>query len=96
MTRYTVTWVKSAQNELATIWTQATDRQAVTDAADAIDRELSVDAPTKGQPVSEGLRALVIDPLRVLFSASEPDRLVEVSNVALEAPPAVSNGLVRP
>jgi hypothetical protein len=97
MTKYTVTWVKSAQNELATIWTQATDKQAVADAADAIDRELSTDAPTKGQPATGGLRSFEIDPLQVLFSVSEPDRLVTVLRVARYTPTAViSNGQVPP
>src|SRR4051794_7049048 len=97
MTKYTVTWVKSAQNELATIWTQATVKQAVADAADAIDRELSTDASTKGQPATAGLWSFEIDPLQVLFSVSEPDRLVPVLRVARYTPTAaITNGQVPP
>jgi len=68
MSRYTVAWVQDAQNQLAEIWIAATDRQAVTDAANEIDRELGGDAASKGVPVSDGLRGLEVAPLRVLFS----------------------------
>ena len=40
MTRYTVVWVQSAQDELADLWLNAPDRNAVTTAAHAIDQEL--------------------------------------------------------
>jgi hypothetical protein len=36
MMRYAVVWVKSAEDELALIWVQAADQQAVTDAANRI------------------------------------------------------------
>jgi len=35
--RYTVGWLSSAINELATIWNNAADRQAVSRAADEIE-----------------------------------------------------------
>jgi hypothetical protein len=88
MIRYTVTWLRSAQNHLADLWTGSSDRSAVTRAADAIDADLAVDAHQKGTPVSEGLRTLHIAPLHVLFSVSEPDRTVEVASVRTdEVPP---------
>ena len=54
MTRYTVVWLESAQDELAELWTRAPDRNAVTSAAHVIDVELSQDAPTKGVDLAEG------------------------------------------
>jgi hypothetical protein len=63
MTRYAVTWLQDAEDELAEIWTQASDPQAVTDAANALDQLLAHDLATQGKPVSEGLRELHVSPL---------------------------------
>lgn len=41
---YTVVWVPSAITNLARLWIQAADQQAVSDSADRIDAELRVDA----------------------------------------------------
>jgi hypothetical protein len=65
---------------LADIWIQAADRQAVTDAADRIDRALARDADRKGQ-VFHGRRVLVDAPLAVTFAVSVDDCLVTVSQV---------------
>jgi plasmid stabilization system protein ParE len=81
MTRYTVVWLGGALDELAELWTTARDRNAVTTAAHVIDVELSQDALTQGVEVSEGLRAFFAPPLRILFTADEGDRLVEVARV---------------
>jgi plasmid stabilization system protein ParE len=99
MTRYTVTWLKGARNHLAQLWMDAPDQEAVRAAADAIDIELSKDAGRKGTPVSEGLRTLYVPPLRVLFSANDEDRLVEVASVRADdsRPPAPKfNGKTDP
>jgi hypothetical protein len=93
MTRYIVTWIESAQEELAQIWIDAPDRQAVTAATHAIDKELVEDAATKGSELREGLRELTVPPLRVLFLVREEDRLVEVSKVRyLPSPPLPTRG----
>jgi hypothetical protein len=60
------------------IWISAPDRKAVTTAAHAIDERLSQDAATKSVEIAEGLRALIVPPLRILFSVDEGDRVVEV------------------
>ena len=83
MTRYTVVWHASAQEELAAIWISEPNRNAVTDAAHLIDVVLSQDAATKGVKLSEGLRAFFTPPLRILFSVNEGDRVVEVVRVRL-------------
>lgn len=81
MTRYTVVWVRSVHDELAEIWQQAGDRDAVTTAADAIDEVLSVDALDRGGELSEGLRCLILPPLKVIYAVTEEDRLVQVLRV---------------
>jgi len=81
MTPYTVVWPKGSEADLAAIWLAAPDRQAVTEAAQAIDRALGEDAGIKGFELSEGLRVLYEPPLRVLFVVREKDRIVEVLRV---------------
>jgi len=81
MIRYTVVWVDSAQNELAELWTDGPDRDAITAAAHAIDQELAIDPQNKGGELSEGLRAIFLPPLRALFTVREDDRIVEVLRV---------------
>jgi hypothetical protein len=81
MSQYDVVWLESAQDELAELWLQANDRNALTSAAHLIDVELSHDAEVKGRELSEGLRALLAPPLRVLFSVDEEKLVVEVASV---------------
>ena len=83
MTRYTTVWHDSAKSTLARLWLAAADRQSITIAADAIDRELTRDPGVKGTMAEEDLRELIVPPLRVLFSVTEPDRLVKVTTVEL-------------
>lgn len=83
MTRYTVVWHTDAQDQLATIWIQASDQNAVTLAADTIDRELADGPATKGRPVGDRLRCLRESPLEVLFEVVEMDRLARVVGVSL-------------
>ena len=82
MTRYTVVWVQSVEDELVELWLAASDRNEVTAATHAIDKELGSDAESKGDDLAEGLRSLNIPPLRVIFTVSKNDRLVEVVRVA--------------
>jgi hypothetical protein len=81
VTRFTVVWHDDAQNLLAEEWLNAPDRIAVTSATHAIDLELASDAQTKGILVEGDLRELIVSPLRVWFSISEPDRLVKIVHV---------------
>jgi len=83
MTRYTVVWHEKAKDQLAQLWINATNRSAMTRAADKIDQYLVSDANLKGSPLEGNLRYLTIPPLHTLFVVSEPDRLVKVLVVAL-------------
>jgi hypothetical protein len=88
MSRYTVTWLKSAQGHLAQLWTEAGDRAALTEAANTIDQVLGTDPGPKGKAVSEGLYTLHVPPLHVLYSFSEADRIVEVASVRRDPQPS--------
>jgi hypothetical protein len=86
MTRFTVSWRPEVQEDLAGIWLAAADRPAITFAADRIDQLLANDPTTQGNEVSEGLRAIAVDPLVVYFTVSEADRLVTVWAVRAVSP----------
>jgi plasmid stabilization system protein ParE len=78
--RFTVTWHPSAEQELAEIWLQASDQGAISTAANAIDQLLAVNPAMQGEEFY-GDRLLVVLPLAVTFTASEPDRTVRILQV---------------
>lgn len=81
MTRFTVTWHREAEDELAELWLYATDLNEISAAVQAIDLALSSEAESKGEIVAEGLRSFNAPPLRVLFAISQADRVVQVELV---------------
>ena len=78
---FTVAWDTNAISMLAAIWTAAINQTAVTAAADAIDRRLAANPFIHGNPVCEGLYAIEVSPLRVLFEANTVARSVIVVSV---------------
>jgi len=78
---FTVTWTEAAVQMLADIWNRASDRNAVTVAADEIDRELRVDPDTLGRPTFDTVRQYRRPPLAVEFQVNESDRIVIVAAV---------------
>lgn len=82
MTRHTVVWVQSAENELVEIWLAAIDRNEITAATHWIDTHLSTNANMKGEALAEGLRSLNIPPFRVIFLVREDNAVVEVVRVS--------------
>ncbi len=81
MSRFTVVWTNEAIEQLAEIWLDAADREKIVSVAESVDLELAVDPYWKSLEMSEGIRALVLPPLRILFSVSAEDRLVEVARI---------------
>ncbi len=82
MSRYTVLSLPEADNELASIWMDDTDREQVSAATDAADRLLGEDPLNDSVHLSEQLRRRDFPPLRFYFEVREEDRLVVISNVA--------------
>jgi hypothetical protein len=78
--RYTVVWLPTAEARLMRLWTQASDRQAVADAADLIDIALANDPETKGTQVGK-LFLRKNAPLAVLYHVDPGDRMVRVFHV---------------
>jgi hypothetical protein len=81
MTSFTVVWHVRAEEKLAAIWLRASDREAISNAANTIERQLH-DSPMQcGEFVALNIREWSVAPLMVLFSVSEPDRMVKVLSV---------------
>jgi mRNA-degrading endonuclease RelE of RelBE toxin-antitoxin system len=78
--RYTVVWRQMAENQLASIWLQASDPHAVQQASDRIDHLLRNSSFARGNDRA-GLYELTVSPLRVLFAVSPDDRIVTVLRV---------------
>lgn len=78
--RYTVIWTPTALSELADLWNNASDRQAITAAADRIERRLRRSPETAGKPHGED-RYLVYPPLAARFSINPDDSQVKVTQV---------------
>jgi hypothetical protein len=78
--RYTVIWTPRALATLANIWTQTTDRQAVTHASNRIDVVLRDDPDSKGKPVGKSF-SRVEAPLAILNRVDPGDRMVHVYHV---------------
>jgi hypothetical protein len=79
--RYQVHWVSEAEEELASIWVRAEDRDLITRTAFSIDRMLGNNPENAGESRSGDRRVLLIPPLGVTFSVSPQDRVVLVLNV---------------
>jgi plasmid stabilization system protein ParE len=76
--KYTVLWRPFAERKLAELWTTASDRNAVTRAADRIDSMLANDPDQLGESRSGKRRVLIVEPLSVYFQVEEDDRQVWV------------------
>ena len=78
---FTVVWKPEAERRLATIWTDAIERDAVTRAADVIDRALKNHPESLGESRNNGRRIHHEPPLGVIFRVSSADRMVTVLTV---------------
>jgi hypothetical protein len=78
---FQVFWVSDAEDELAAIWIDADDRNAITTAAHRIDSVLRVNPENAGESRDEGQRILIERPLGVTFDVSAQDRTVFVLTV---------------
>jgi hypothetical protein len=78
--RYIVTWLPVALDELALIWVNALDRQAVADAADRIDLALRVDPDQKGRQ-RQGYWLYADLPLLVAYEIIPDDCMVRIVRV---------------
>ena len=87
MKSYTVTYLDSTLNRLASIWENAPDRSLIATAADTADEMLASSPLRDSASLGEGLWRLEVVPLRFYFTVREEDRLVEVVNVLINEEP---------
>lgn len=78
---FTVVWMQGAQQDLASIWMAAIDRNAVTRASHQIDLALAVSPNTVGVPVFATVREYLCAPLGVEFEVIDADMRVFVLSV---------------
>ena len=80
---FRVRWVKSALNELASLWTSADSatRKAITDAANEIDRRLQRNPETEGESRGGMERILFVPPLGIRFEVDAQRSTVRVLHV---------------
>ena len=79
--RYTVVWTPTAEQDLASVWLTAPDREAVNSAANTIDHLLGRDPETRGESRAGTSRILFVPPLGVDFDVQADDRIVYVLTV---------------
>jgi plasmid stabilization system protein ParE len=79
--KYTVILTPAAEQDLARVWMNASDRNAVTAASHLIDRLLANDPEKQGAPRFDTVRTMSIPPLGVDYEIVEDDRIVYVLTV---------------
>src|SRR5262245_54649285 len=74
--KYTVLWQRKAEQSLADIWLRSLDREVVTHAAEAIDKELSEHPFEVGESRSGNERIIICDCLGAAYSISRDDVVI--------------------
>lgn len=79
--KYEVIWRPIAEQRLAQLWLSASDRPAVTQAANAIDAAMERDPLNLGESRLDTTRVVFEGPLGVLFDVHAKQRRVAVLDV---------------
>jgi plasmid stabilization system protein ParE len=79
--KYRVFWTPDAENDLATLWIDAANRDEVSRVADQIDRLLHEDAHLQGESRDENSRVLFALPFVVEFAVVESAQDVYVVGI---------------
>lgn len=79
--RFTVDWTRTAEEQLASTWIGAGQRQAITRVIDRIEKLLRNDPRGKSIPLPGRFYKLNAPPLQFLFEINDDDRWVTVVSV---------------
>ena len=79
--KYTVVWKQAAEDELARLWTETADRNAVRRAADYMEKLLAMRPLALGESRTGSMRIAFEAPLGMFYDVSEQDRIVSVVRV---------------
>ena len=86
--RFTVVWRETALQQLARVWLEATDREAVNQEVDQIDLELRDDPDQKGDDYY-GDRYLLLPIMWALYTVRPDDRtatVLQIGRTGIELP----------
>lgn len=78
---YTVRYLPKAEQELSSLWMNSDRRDAITQAAHRIDRQLQHAPEELGESRPQDCRICFDSPLGILFRVNVNSRLVEVVNI---------------
>jgi len=78
---FEVFWKPKAEADLAALWTSASDRSAITAAANTLDETLRRNPLSAGESRSGDTRILIVPPLVVVFRVFEEDQKVWIVTV---------------
>ncbi|MBX9627862.1 MAG: hypothetical protein K2X82_28950 [Gemmataceae bacterium] len=84
---FAVVYTPSAENDLADGWLRAPDRNAVSEAADRVDRRLGRDPLNEGESRDDDLRVMFEPPLAVFYTVDVAAATVRVVRVRLRTGP---------
>ena len=79
--KFRVTWHRAAQRQLASLWNDATDHNAVSEASAWIDQALARMPMQLGESRTGNERLLIVPPMQALYSVDEFDRRVFVLSI---------------
>lgn len=79
--KWTVVYTPSAQDELATIWLDSTDRDAVSATAREIELQLSANPMGVGESRGDKRRLVIKPPLAIDYQTDPEDMLVRVVRI---------------
>lgn len=79
--KYTVIWGHSAEQRLAKLWLETSDRQALSRAANEIDMKLKHDPIAEGESREADRRLLLVPPIAAYYRVVPDDRIVHVLTI---------------
>lgn len=78
---YSVVWLPDAEQELADLWLNSSDRGAITKAAAVLDQLLERDPAQEGESRPNGRRILFAAPLAAIYRVHSDKEQVDVLHV---------------
>ncbi len=78
---FTVVWIPDAEQRLADAWLQSSDRKAIVNSTNRIDKGLRIDPEKQGDLLFDTVRTMIVGVLGVHFEVVEEDRLVRILHV---------------
>lgn len=78
---YQVLWRKRAEDQLASMWLRAADKELLRDCSESVDRILGRDPLAQGEARHGNARLWFYRPLCVLYQIDDPSKTVRVAAI---------------